>query len=42
VDKVILLGRLADLTDDDATHDRLAALVEERLKDEPRLAARYG
>ncbi len=42
VDKVILLGRLADLTDDEATHDRLAMLVAERLSDEPRLAARYG
>ena len=42
VDKIILLGRLADLTDDDATQDRLAALVGERLHDEPRLAARYG
>jgi len=42
VDKIILLGRLADLTDDDATRDRLAALVRERLRDEPRLAARYG
>lgn len=42
VDKIILLGRLADLAADDATHDRLAALVAERLKDEPRLAARYG
>ena len=42
VDKIILLGRLADLAGDDATHDRLAMLVVERLKDEPRLAARYG
>ena len=42
VDKIILLGRLADLDDDDATHDRLAGLVAERLHDEPRLAARYG
>jgi len=42
VDKIILLGRLADLAGDDATHDRLAMLVAERLKDEPRLAARYG
>lgn len=42
VDKIILLGRLADLTDDLATHDRLAMLVAERLSDEPRLAARYG
>ena len=42
VDKIILLGRLADLTDDEATHDRLAALVGERLRDEPRLAAWHG
>lgn len=42
VDKIILLGRLADLTDDDATRESLAALVGERLRDEPRLAARYG
>ncbi len=32
VDKIILLGRLADLTDDEATHDRLAILVAERLE----------
>ena len=42
VDKIILLGRLADLTGDEATHDRLVALVGDRLRDEPRLAARYG
>lgn len=42
IDKIILLGRLADLTDDEATRDRLAALVAERLPDEPRLATRYG
>lgn len=42
VDKIILLGRLADLTNDEATHDLLAALVGERLRHEPRLAARYG
>ena len=42
VDKIILLGRLADLAADEATHDRLAMLVAERLPDEPRLAARYG
>ncbi len=42
IDKIILLGRLADLTDDEATHDRLVTLVAERLPDEPRLATRYG
>ena len=42
IDKIILLGRLADLTDDEGTHDRLAALVAARLPDEPRLATRYG
>ena len=42
IDKIILLGRLADLTDDEATRDRLAALVAERLPGEPRLATRYG
>lgn len=41
VDKVVLLGRLADLTGDDATLDRLAVLIGERLRDEPRLAARH-
>ena len=37
MDKVLLLGRLADLTGDAATRDRLAALVAARLADEPRL-----
>jgi hypothetical protein len=37
VDKVILLGRLADLTGDAATRGRLATLVAARLADEPRL-----
>lgn len=42
VDKIILLARLADLTADESTHERLAALVHDRLADEPRLVARYG
>jgi len=37
VDKVLLLGQLADLTEDGATRERLAALVVARLADEPRL-----
>ena len=37
VDKVLLLGQLADLTGDAATRDRLATLVAARLADEPRL-----
>ena len=37
VDKVLLLGQLADLTGDRATRDRLAAIVSARLADEPRL-----
>ncbi len=37
VDKVLLLGRLADLTGDAATRGRLANLVAARLADEPRL-----
>jgi tetratricopeptide (TPR) repeat protein len=41
-DKIRLLARLADLTGDQATHDRLAALVRSRLADEPDLAARYA
>ena len=40
VDKVLLLGQLADLTGDAATRDRLAALVAARLADEPRLVLR--
>ena len=35
-DKLVLLGRLAELTADDATRDRLCELVAERLPDEPR------
>ena len=37
VDKVLLLGQLADLTEDGVTRERLAALVAARLADEPRL-----
>lgn len=37
VDKVLLLGQLADLTDDTSTRERLAAIVASRLADEPRL-----
>ena len=40
VDKVLLLGRLADLTGDATTRDRLAAIVAARLADEPRLVPR--
>ena len=40
VDKVLLLGQLADLTDDTVTRERLAALVAARLADEPRLVPR--
>ncbi|HET7474016.1 MAG TPA: tetratricopeptide repeat protein [Candidatus Limnocylindrales bacterium] len=39
VDKVLLLGRLADLDEDAAARDRLRALVQERLADEPKVAA---
>ena len=38
IDKLLLLGRLADLDDDQAVRDRLCALVTERLEDEPRVA----
>lgn len=37
VDKVLLLCRLADLTGDGVTRDRLATIVAERLADEPSL-----
>jgi hypothetical protein len=37
VDKLLLLGRLAELGDDGATRDRLCAIVTDRLADEPRL-----
>ena len=38
VDKVLLLGRLAELDGDDAVRARLCALVAERMADEPRVA----
>jgi tetratricopeptide (TPR) repeat protein len=38
VEKVVLLGRLAELDGDSAAHDRLRELVTERLADEPRVA----
>ncbi len=37
-DKLLLLGRLADLDGDQAVRDRLCALVTERMADEPRVA----
>lgn len=37
-DKVLLLGRLADLDGDREVRDRLCALVAERMADEPRVA----
>lgn len=40
VDKVLLLGQLADLTDDTVTRERLAVVVAARLADEPRLVPR--
>ena len=39
VDKLVLLGRLVQLTDDAATHARLCDLAAKRFADEPRLAA---
>ncbi|HYX11932.1 MAG TPA: tetratricopeptide repeat protein [Candidatus Acidoferrum sp.] len=38
VEKLLLLGRLADLDDDGAVRERLCALVTARLADEPRVA----
>jgi tetratricopeptide (TPR) repeat protein len=38
-DKLLLLGRIAELDEDRATRQRLCSLVSERLADEPRLAA---
>lgn len=38
IEKLLLLGRLADLDDDQAVRDRLSAIVTERLADEPRVA----
>jgi thioredoxin-like negative regulator of GroEL len=37
-DKLLLLGRLADLDADTETHRRLCELVSTRLADEPRVA----
>ncbi|HEY7132125.1 MAG TPA: tetratricopeptide repeat protein [Candidatus Limnocylindrales bacterium] len=37
-DKLLLLGRIAELDADAATHDRLCELVTTRLADEPRVA----
>lgn len=37
-DKLLLLGRLADLDDDQAVRDRLCAIVATRLADEPRVS----
>ena len=39
VDKLLLLGRIAELDGDGATRDRLCELVVDRLADEPRVAA---
>jgi tetratricopeptide (TPR) repeat protein len=38
VDKLLLLGRLAELTDDPGTRERLCAIASDALPDEPRLA----
>jgi tetratricopeptide (TPR) repeat protein len=38
-DKLVLLARLADLTGDGETHDRVCRLLADRLSDEPRRAA---
>jgi hypothetical protein len=38
VDKLLLLGRLAELDEDPGTRDRLCVIVRARLSDEPRLA----
>lgn len=38
-DKLLLLGRLASLAEDDATRQRLCAVATERLPNEPRLAS---
>ncbi len=39
VDKLLLLGRLAELDEDPATRDRLCAIATDQLPDEPRLAS---
>jgi hypothetical protein len=38
IEKLLLLGRLADLDDDAVVRERICALVSERLADEPRVA----
>jgi hypothetical protein len=38
-DKLVLLRRLADLTDDTDTTERVRVLAQERLADDPRVAA---
>jgi hypothetical protein len=38
VDKILLLGRLADLDEDGPARDRVRTLAVERLADEPRVA----
>jgi tetratricopeptide (TPR) repeat protein len=38
IDKLLLLGRLAELDEDEAARERLCAIVTERLADEPRVA----
>jgi thioredoxin-like negative regulator of GroEL len=37
IDKLLLLGRLAELADDGATRERLCAIASDELPDEPRL-----
>jgi hypothetical protein len=37
-DKLLLLGRIAELDEDSTTRERLCSLVSQRLADEPRLA----
>ena len=39
VEKLVLLDRLARLTDDEGTRERLCAIAASRLPDEPRLRA---
>jgi hypothetical protein len=42
VDKLVLLRRLAELTDDAPTLEGVAAIAAARLPDEPRLASPAG
>jgi hypothetical protein len=37
IDKLLLLGRLAELGEDAATRERICAIVSDRLADEARL-----